>query len=157
MSKKGGARSDPDLEQEPRNVLFCPSAQPGLSGSMILAVVDNSSKNSRISHLDRLVRVTDGTLLALAAGSRRSTELFRFAAPCLKSSCNNWSGSSCRVAQRLVQILPATANDLPDCKLRTSCRWHQQEGSAACLRCAQVVTEDPEFEEALKSEDIIGI
>jgi hypothetical protein len=129
--------------------LFCPSAQPQLSGSMLLALVEKSSDGARVSYLERPVKVTDGTVLAFTAGPTHATSLFRFAAPCATSGCRNWEGSSCRVAQRMVQILPATANELPNCKLRPRCRWYDQEGAAACQRCPQAITDDPSFEAAL--------
>jgi hypothetical protein len=30
---------------------------------------------------------------------------------------------------------------LPRCLIRPACRWFQQEGKEACVRCPQVVTE----------------
>ena len=145
LSAVAGAESKKDI-------ILCPSAQPALSGSMILGVVDKDRMGGCISYLERPVQVTDGTVLALTASPVRATAAFRFAAPCEKSGCNNWSGSGCRVAQRLVQILPAVVTELPDCKLRPACRWFRQEGAHACVRCPQVITDDPIFESALRRD-----
>ena len=68
------------------------------------------------------------------------TEVFRFAAPCLCKGCSHYRGEECRLVQRIVQILPAVAADLPACDIRPDCRWWRQEGREACLRCPQVVT-----------------
>jgi hypothetical protein len=136
--------------QEKGKKLFCPSAQPDLPRSVILGVVgDTSSGEKRISFLKHLATVTDGTMAACATGVLRPTNIFRFAAPCEKSGCHNWSGTSCRVGQRLVQILPAVSEQLPDCQLRPVCRWFDQEGEQACYRCPQVITDQKDFERAL--------
>jgi hypothetical protein len=136
---------------EPQKTWFCPSAQPGLTRSVIFGVVsENDTSEPQISYLDRLAEVTQGTILA-AAGPVRLTRLFRFAAPCEQSRCRNWSGATCRVAERLVQILPVMSSHLPDCPLRVTCRWFDQEGAAACLRCPQAVTDHPAFEMALNA------
>lgn len=134
---------------EPKSsALFCPSAQPGLNGSLILGIIDRSSDSPRVSYLDRPARVTSGTLLAFTGSDARPTAIFRFAAPCKQAGCHNWNGSICKVAEQLVQILP-TARQLPDCKLRPVCRWFDQEGASACVRCPQVLTDDPDFEAAM--------
>jgi hypothetical protein len=137
-----------DLSERPKSALYCPSAQPGLNGSLILAVVNRSSATPQVSYLDRPAKVTAGTLLAFTAGGARPTAMFRFAAPCKQAGCHNWSGSTCRVAEHLVHILPA-ANQLPNCKLMPVCRWFAQEGASACLRCPQAITDDPDFEAAM--------
>ena len=143
-----GSGSSPN---EPKKTLFCPSAQPGLTRSVIFGMVsENDASESQVSYLDRLAQVTQGTILA-AAGPVRLTSLFRFAAPCEQSGCRNWSGNSCRVAERLVQILPVMPAHVPDCPLRGTCRWFDQEGSAACLRCPQAVTDHEDFEMALNA------
>src|SRR5581483_4943615 len=132
-----------------KDLVFCPSAQPGLSRSMLIGVVDKSRDGDFVSYLTEPTAVTDGTIAAFTGSPIQVTQLFRFAAPCEKSGCHNWSGSSCGVVHRVVQILPAVVNELPDCKLRPSCRWFRQEGQPACLRCPQVVTDDPDFEAAI--------
>jgi len=137
------------------DVIFCPSAQPGLSQSMVLGIVGEGRNGGSVSYLAKPVAVTDGAIVAFTGSPVQPTQVFRFAAPCEKSGCNNWSGSSCSVAQRVVQILPAVVSELPDCKLRPSCRWFRQEGSPACLRCPQVITDDPEFESAIARDTLV--
>jgi hypothetical protein len=56
------------------------------------------------------------------------------------SDCRHFDGTDCRLAQRIVSMLPTVVDILPVCPLRSNCRWWQQEGKAACLRCPQVVT-----------------
>ncbi|HEY7406527.1 MAG TPA: nitrogen fixation protein [Candidatus Angelobacter sp.] len=130
---------------------FCPSAQPSLGNSMVLGTVNRLGAEPSVTLLEHPVKVTEGTILAFAGGQVRPTDVFRFAAPCEQCGCHNWSGSSCRVAERLVQILPASGSDLPRCKLRPVCQWFAQEGGAACARCPQVRTDDASLEAALNS------
>ena len=133
------------------DVLLCPSAQPQLSGSVIFATVGDSGEQPQVRFLKTPVRVTENNLVAFASSTVRPTEVFRFAAPCSRGACRNWSGHACRVAQRLVQITPADVSDLPSCSLRMHCRWFRQEGAAACSRCSLVVTDDLGFEAELNS------
>lgn len=37
--------------------------------------------------------------------------------------------------------MPAVAEELPPYSIRANCRWWQQEGKAACMRCPQVITD----------------
>ena len=69
-------------------------------------------------------------------------EVFRIAAPCACSGCGHFDStqSSCTLAQKIVRWVPMVSESLPVCSIRSECRWWQQEGRAACLRCPQVVT-----------------
>mgnify|MGYP005840404745 CR=1 FL=1 len=64
------------------------------------------------------------------------------ASRCMSNSCQHFDGHACRLAQRIVEQLPTVVEALPDCQIRPSCRWWQQEGAAAGLRCPQMVTEN---------------
>src|SRR5439155_9180736 len=68
-------------------------------------------------------------------------EVFRLAARCEEQHCVHFDGSRCKLATRIVHMLPAVVDALPPCLIRRTCRWFQQEGKEACLRCPQVVTE----------------
>jgi hypothetical protein len=128
--------NDADREAAPP---FCPSAQPDWEGSVVLGVVLGTAEAPRLEHLEVLRPVTD-ELMALARPVA-PTEVFRIAAPCVGSRCTHFDGTDCRLVQRLVTLLPPVVEALPPCTLRPSCRWWQQEGKAACLRCPQVVTD----------------
>lgn len=119
---------------------LCPSAQPEMPGSLLFGVVTGSVDAPRVAYLTEPQPVSD-ELLALS-GPVRPTEVFRFAAPCAMSQCRHFDGADCRLVQRTVQLLPEAVGRLPPCRLRPQCRWWQQEGRAACLRCPQVVTEN---------------
>lgn len=118
---------------------LCPSAQPDLENCVAFGVVGGTAEAPRLAHLTEPQPVTE-ELLALAAPVN-PTEVFRFAAPCANSACQHFDGSHCRLATKVVQMLPVVTTRLPFCRLRPTCRWWQQEGKAACMRCPQIVTE----------------
>jgi hypothetical protein len=126
---------DQDNDVQP----FCPSAQPEMAGSVAFGVIEGTVEEPRLVHLTRALPVTD-ELLALS-GPVAPTEVFRFAAPCAGQACQHFDGKDCRLVTRIVQILPSSTSELPPCSLRPTCRWWQQEGKAACMRCPQIVTE----------------
>ena len=118
--------------------LLCPSAQPEMAGSRILGVVGVAPETAGLVYLNETVPVSDDMLARTTP--LRPTEVFRFAAHCEEQKCRHFEGSRCKLATRVVQILPAVTEAIPACVIRPTCRWYQQEGKAACQRCPQVVT-----------------
>jgi hypothetical protein len=119
--------------------LLCPSAQPGMEDARVLGVVGGTAETPTLAYLNEHLGVSD-ELLASAAPAN-ATQVFRFAARCEEKACCHFDGTNCRLATRIVQILPAVTEALPACLIRPTCRWYQQEGKAACMRCPQVITE----------------
>ena len=118
---------------------LCPSARPEMPGALAFGVVAGTVEAPLLVHFDEPQPVTE-ELLALAHPAA-PVEVFRFAAPCAGHACGHFDGQDCRLATRIVQILPLAVSGLPPCTLRPECRWWQQEGKAACLRCPQVVSQ----------------
>jgi hypothetical protein len=110
-----------------------------MAGSVVFGIVGGTSQEPQLLHLVEPQPATD-ELLALS-GPVRPTEVFRFAAPCAGSACQHFEGAQCRLATRIVHLLPPVMEGLPPCRVRPHCRWWWQEGKAACQRCPQVVTE----------------
>jgi hypothetical protein len=129
MKQSSSAKTEP----------LCPSAQPTMTESVVFGIVAGTVEQPQLTHLVKPQPVTE-ELLALAHPVN-PTEIFRFAAPCAKSACQHFDGSQCRLATRIVEGLPAVVEQLPPCPIRASCRWWQQEGKAACMRCPQIATE----------------
>ena len=125
---------------------LCPSAQPGMDNCRVLGVVQTDFQNEvqqqgptpRLVYLNELLPATDD-VLALAA-PLKPTEVYRLAATCAEHKCPHFDGADCRLATRIVQILPAVVDTLPPCTIRKDCRWYSQEGGAACKRCPEVTT-----------------
>lgn len=129
--------------------LLCPSAQPEMEGSVVFAVVGGTAEEPRLVHLAEPQPASE-ELLALSAPVQ-PTEVFRFAAPCAGHACKHFDGSKCRLAQKIVQMLPTAVEMLPPCRLRPNCRWWQQEGKAACMRCPQIVRDSYSPSEKLRN------
>jgi hypothetical protein len=119
---------------------LCPSAQPDWEGSVAIGVMGGTADRPHMAHLAAPQPVTD-ELLALS-GPVTPTEVLRFAAPCLCGGCVHFASAKCRLAERIVKLLPVVADNLNACAIRPYCRWWQQEGRAACVRCPQVVTDN---------------
>jgi hypothetical protein len=105
-------------------------------------------RNGETSYLAEHVPLTD-ELLALTQPVSPSRVL-RIAARCEENACTHFDGVNCRLATRIVQMLPAVSDALPACLIRSECRWYRQEGRAACLRCPQIVTEFTDDNEAFR-------
>lgn len=117
---------------------LCPSAQPGIDGCRILGLVQWEGPTPRLEYLNEHVPASP-EVLALAA-PLKPTEVFRLAATCAEHQCPHFDGTDCRLATRMVQILPAAVDTLPPCIIRKDCRWFSQEGGAACKRCPEITT-----------------
>ncbi len=118
---------------------YCPSAQPCMEGSVVLGVVGGTAEEPHVAYLNKPQPVTE-EILALTEPVK-PTEVLRFASPCAAHACQHFDGSKCRLASRVVNLLPMAVDRLPPCHLRPKCRWWRQEGRAACMRCPIIVTE----------------
>jgi len=118
--------------------LLCPSSQPGVPGCRVLGVVQQGSEGPEVEYLNEHLPATP-EVFAMASPAN-PTEVFRLAAECQTRRCPHFDGADCRLATRIVQILPAVVSALPACLIRGRCRWFRQEGPAACRRCPQVTT-----------------
>jgi hypothetical protein len=104
----------------------------------ILGVVEHQGPTPRLVYLNELLPATD-EVLALSA-PLKPTEVYRLSATCAEHKCPHFDGVDCRLATRIVQILPPVVDALPPCTIRKDCRWFSQEGGAACRRCPEITT-----------------
>jgi hypothetical protein len=118
--------------------VLCPSAQPGMQDLQVLGVVSGSGEDARLAYVNAHVPATD-ELLALTAPVPPA-QVLRLAAKCEEKRCTHFDGTDCKLAARIVASLAPVADKLPPCAIRPTCRWHIQEGAAACFRCPQIVT-----------------
>jgi hypothetical protein len=117
---------------------LCPSAQPGMDQCRVLGVVRHDQERPMLQYLDQPLPATPD-VLALAA-PLKPTEVFRLSATCAEHRCPHFNGTDCRLAQRIVSMLPPAVETLPPCTIRKDCRWFSQEGGAACKRCPEITT-----------------
>uniref|UniRef100_A0A2P0ZG96 Nitrogen fixation protein n=1 Tax=[Tolypothrix] sp. PCC 7415 TaxID=373957 RepID=A0A2P0ZG96_9CYAN len=119
---------------------LCPSARPESEDSVVFGIISGTVVEPRVAYLRQPQAITDE--LIAKASPITPAEIFRTAAPCATKSCQHFDGQDCRLATRIVEKLPAIAEELPPCAIRRDCRWWQQEGKAACMRCPQVITDN---------------
>ncbi|AUB35003.1 hypothetical protein COO91_00851 [Nostoc flagelliforme CCNUN1] len=93
------------------NPPLCPSAKPEMEGSVVFGVVGGTVEEPRLHHLIKPQPVTED-LLALSSPVA-PTEIFRFAAPCASNACQHFDGSKCRLATKIVHLLPKVVDELP--------------------------------------------
>ena len=105
---------------------------------MAFGVISGTTEDPRVQWIEKPVPVTED-LLALT-GPVPPTQVLRIAAPCQEDACCHFDGTDCRLATKLVQLMPAVTQALPPCQIRPDCRWFTQEGRAACARCPQIIT-----------------
>jgi len=117
---------------------LCPSAQPEMTGATVFGLVQGTATEPRVAYLDRAVPLTPEILAS--AAPVLPTEVFRVGAPCAGGCCQHFGEGRCRLAVRLVQLLPPVVTSAPPCALRPNCMWWLQEGIYACSRCPQIVT-----------------
>lgn len=116
----------------------CPSAQPDMAGARVFGIVTGTEDAPAVTWLEKPVPVTPELLAK--TGEIEPQRVFRITATCQESLCVHFDGARCKLARRIVDILPPVVEALPPCSLRATCRWFTQEGKAACLRCPQVIT-----------------
>ncbi|MDR9404368.1 MAG: nitrogen fixation protein [Halothece sp. Uz-M2-17] len=126
-------------QQAEAKMPLCPSSRPELPNSVVFGVIRGSVEKPRVNYLKQPEPVTK-EVIALAEPVT-PTEVFRTASPCEESSCQHFDGQDCQLAKRVVDQLPSVSQKLPACSIRNECRWWAQEGSSACFRCPQVITD----------------
>jgi hypothetical protein len=119
----------------------------------ILGVVQRDGPAPMLQYLNQHLPATPEAL-GLSA-PLKPTEVFRLAATCAEARCPHFDGSDCRLATRIVQILPAVVDTLPPCIIRKECRWYSQEGGAACKRCPEITTVS--YDLSLRVREVSGL
>lgn len=127
-------------ELRKKRTTLCPSARAESPDSVVFGVINGTPEEPHVAYLKQPQPVTDELIAKVSPVT--PAEVFRTAAPCATSSCQHFDGNDCRLAMRIVEKMSAVAEELPPCSIRASCRWWQQEGKAACMRCPQVITDN---------------
>ena len=120
------------------NTTLCPSARAE-EGALLLGVVGPGQSVRMLTEPEPLT----SELIEAVAAVGEPEKHFRFANRCVKSGCNQWQGGRCGVIDVFMAVNQhiAAATVLPDCAIRSQCRWHQQAGPSACTVCPFIVTD----------------
>lgn len=118
--------------------VLCPSARCE-PGALLLGVV---LPDGRVAFASEEIRLTEDFVEAAREG-RSPEKRFRFAQPCARGACRQWTGSRCQVIDNVEEALRGSVAEveLPACSIRERCRWFRQAGPDACLVCSFVVTD----------------
>lgn len=127
---------------------LCPSARPESLNGVVFGVVGGTVASPRIAYLKQPLPITPE--LMAKASPVTPGEIFRTAASCAESGCKHFDGKDCHLVMQIVEKLPAVEEELPPCSIRRNCRWWQQEGKVACMRCPQIVTDNYSPSEELR-------
>jgi hypothetical protein len=135
--------------------MLCPSARPESVDAVVFGVVGGTVTEPNVTYLKHSLPVTDE--LIAKASPVTPAEILRTAAPCAANGCMHFDGKDCRLAMRIVEKLPVVVAQLPPCSIRQNCRWWQQEGKTACMRCPQVVTDNYNSSQLMREVAIPGV
>jgi len=123
-----------------RETVLCPSARCA-PGAVLVGVV---GADGRVAFLPPGYVVDEG-FARIAREGRRPESRFRFGGRCVEAGCAQWSGGRCTVLDQVRREEPALAEGpgaAPAvCAIREHCRWHRQDGPAACAVCPLVITD----------------
>jgi hypothetical protein len=115
----------------------CPSSTCE-DGATLLGVVN---ANGTIGYISTPVTI-DEDFIREARQQGDPESQFRFSNRCVTTGCKQWSHGKCGVIDKIVHNnegieLP---EQLPDCSIRSSCRWYHQEGAKSCSFCPYIIT-----------------
>jgi hypothetical protein len=121
--------------------VMCPSARCR-EGAVLIGVV---MSDGRVAYTADRLEIT-AEFVETAKQGRSPEKRFRFASPCVKNGCSQWTGSRCGVIDKVSEdaapvLAGAPAADLPECSIRSECRWFMQLGGEACQACPLVITD----------------
>jgi len=121
----------------------CPSAKFS-KGAYLLGI---RNEENQMDILEDPIKITDEIYKKFEEAQTKPEKTLRVANKCIESGCNQWTGEKCGVIDDvLVRVEENYLKDqLPECGIRSTCRWYSQEGSKACQGCPLVTTysEDP--------------
>jgi len=117
-------------------------------GSVVLGIV---IAPGQVAYLTPSVAVTEDLLGSLRESGIPIENRMRFACACREHQCRQWVNNSaengrCGLVDRAVEALaigdePA---NLPNCGIRSHCRWFAQRQRKACLACPEILRQTAE-------------
>ncbi|HEX5543593.1 MAG TPA: hypothetical protein VFX60_18920 [Micromonospora sp.] len=121
---------------------MCPST-PVSNSTVFLGMITPAGRVAYVTPAVPTENVLD-TLSADEAG-RPLEKGYRFAGPCVTSSCGYWTGDHCglgaKVAASYREVTDPADDALPKCAIRRDCRWFAEQGRAACTPCSYIATD----------------
>jgi hypothetical protein len=109
-----------------------------MQDARVIGVLTGSAAEPRLAYLKRGTEITPS--IAAELGNIDPTHVFRYAARCEEGRCGQFKDGRCGLGERIAAMLAPVVDALPSCQIRRHCRWHEEQGAPACLRCPQVTT-----------------
>lgn len=123
------------------NSRLCPS-YAAVPGALLLGRV---GADGGVERLVNPLPITESFLSILREQDVDADLSYRFAGPCHQGRCSQWADGQCQVARRnTAEVTHDYEGDLPECGIRESCRWFNQQGPVACSACAFVIRGGPQ-------------
>jgi hypothetical protein len=114
--------------------ILCPSHKC-MEGSKLLGIQQIDGK---MAILSKPLEINHHEFIGDELHPERS---FRFINKCASVDCHQWKHGKCSIAQQLGQSFIDKNESVPDCSIRSQCRWFKQEGIDICRLCPRVVTD----------------
>lgn len=139
---------------ERQQPVLCPSSQCK-DGAIVLGIV---LPNQTIAYADQRYKIDASQVAEMQHNAINPEKRFRFSSPCAQCGCAQWvngkSGGKCGVIEEVLEaprpeFLPKA---LPECSIRSQCRWFLQRGEEACSVCRFVITDTAIITEAEAAE-----
>jgi hypothetical protein len=120
---------------------LCPSYSCQ-SGAILLGIVMRDGRVAFSS--DRIV--VNEEFVQIASAGRTPEKRFRFGGQCVQNGCRQWTGERCGVIDKITETANINVESaaLPECSIRSECRWFYQSGAEACAVCPEIVTDSRE-------------
>jgi hypothetical protein len=115
----------------------CPSATMEV-GASLLGIVNSQGE---VDFLANEILINDAFIESAKQG-RTPEQRFRFSNKCIESGCKQWTGTRCAVVDNVLNDIEGKywKENLPNCSIRSNCRWFDQSGADACKVCTYVTT-----------------
>jgi hypothetical protein len=116
----------------------CPSSTCK-EGANLLGIVQ---PDGHIAFINQKLTVNE-EFVQVATKGRNPEKRFRFSNKCVNSACKQWTGERCGVIDRIIEAVDSISvpAELPDCPIRSECRWYKQCGGKACAVCPEIITD----------------
>jgi len=115
----------------------CPSAQPDMENARVLGVVEATTEGPRLRYMIGREQIHPH---ALNVPRELVNQVVRVSARCENAKCAQFAAGKCALGERIAKALPNVVEALPPCNIRSTCRWHAEQGDTICFKCPQVAT-----------------
>ena len=117
---------------------LCPSSR-FTKGASLLGI---KNEKGEMDILKTPIKITTEIHEQFSTTVAKPEKTLRFVNKCVQSGCKQWTGTKCGVIDSILERVEEqyVKDNLPECSIRETCRWYDQNGSDACKVCPLVTT-----------------